>query len=129
MLATGSRLAAVLVCHLAVVIGLPGSAVAQERLLYMSVTSAAGDPVLDLQVDEVQIQLAGAACRIVDLQPETDGMKVALIVVSPPRMSVAVDTTSRPRTRRTARRRTRPRLEMSVTAGFQTGWAPRWQGR
>lgn len=56
------------------------SAAAQERLLFMSVTSAAGDPVLDLQVDEVQIQLAGTACRIVDLQPETDGMKVALIV-------------------------------------------------
>ena len=41
---------------------------------------AAGEPVLDLTVDEFVVQQNRAACEIVALQPETNGMKIAVLL-------------------------------------------------
>ena len=84
MIATGSRVAArlavVLACHLGVVMGLPDAAAAEERQLFMSVLGQSGEPVLDLRAGEVRIQQTGGECKVVSLQPEIDGMRIALLV-------------------------------------------------
>ena len=80
MITTSSRAAVVLACHLGVVMGLPDAAAAEERQLFMSVLDRSGEPVLDLRADEVQVQQTGGECRVVGLQPEIDGMKIALLV-------------------------------------------------
>ncbi len=84
MIATGSRVAArlavVLACHLGVVMGLPDAAAAEERQLFMFVMNLSDQQVLDLRADEVRVQQTGGECKVVSLQPEIDGMKIALIV-------------------------------------------------
>ena len=84
MIATGSRtairLTVVLACHLGVVMGLPDAAAAEERQLFMSVLGQSGEPVFDLRADEVRVQQTGGECRVVSLQAEIDGMKIALLV-------------------------------------------------
>ncbi len=84
MIATGSRVAArlavVLACHLGVVMGLPDAAAAEERQLFMFVMNLSGQPVFDVRADEVRVQQTGGECKVVSLQPEIDGMKIALIV-------------------------------------------------
>ena len=84
MIATGSRVAArlavVLACHVGVVMGLPDAAAAQQRQLFMTVLDQTGEPVFDVRADEVRVQQTGGECRVVSLQPEIDGMKIALLV-------------------------------------------------
>ncbi len=84
MIATGSRVAArlavILTCHQGVVMGLPDAAAAEERQLFMSVLDQSGEPVLDVRADEVRVRQTGGECKVVSLQPEIDGMKIALIV-------------------------------------------------
>ena len=74
-----ARLIAVLVC-LGLVIGWPDTAAAQQKMLFMAVLDEAGQPVLDVRKDEVQLEQGGTTCKIDSMQPEVDGMKVALIV-------------------------------------------------
>ena len=75
-----ARLTVVLACHLGVGMGLPDAAAAEERQLFMLVMNRSGEPVLDLRADEVRVQQTGGECKVVSLQPEIDGMKIALIV-------------------------------------------------
>ena len=88
MVAEGPRLAArlavVLVVHLGVVAGLPEVAAGEERHLFMFVMNQSGQPVFDLRTDELEVQLSGVECTVVSIQPETEGMKIALLVDNTP---------------------------------------------
>lgn len=48
--------------------------------LFLSATTQSGRPVGGLQVGELQVRQPGAACTAVRLVPETDRMKIALLV-------------------------------------------------
>ena len=79
-----TRLAVVLVFHLGVIAGLPEVAAGEERQLFMFVMNQSGQPVLDLRADELQVQQSGGECTVVSIQPETEGMKIALLVDNSP---------------------------------------------
>ena len=54
---------------------------AQERQLFMSVTSTlAGQPVAGVTAAEVQLNMEGAECEVTRVEPETDKLKIALMV-------------------------------------------------
>ena len=84
MIAAGSRVAArlavVLAVHLGVIAGLPEVAAGEERPLFMFVMNQSGRPLLDLRADEIQVRQSGGECTVVSIQPETEGMKIALLV-------------------------------------------------
>ena len=84
MIAAGSRVAArlavVLAVHLGVIAGLPEVAAGEERPLFMFVMNQSGQPLLDLRADEIQVRQSGGECTVVSIQPETEGMKIALLV-------------------------------------------------
>ena len=77
---TVARLAVMLILCLVSVAGLPAAAAGEERALFMFVMNQSGQPVVDLRTDELRIQQAGGECTVVGLQPETNGMKIALLV-------------------------------------------------
>ena len=72
----------VAVCLVGVGINLlwPGPARAAERQLFMSVSDRSGEPVLDLRLEEVVVLQNGIGCEVRSVQPETDKMKIALLV-------------------------------------------------
>ena len=76
----GVRLAVGLACLLGVVTGLPTVAAAAERQLFMFVMNQSGQPVLDIRAEEIRVEQTGSECKVVSLQPEIDGMKIALLV-------------------------------------------------
>jgi hypothetical protein len=53
------------------------------RQLFLSATTG-GVPVRGLRVDEVVLQQTGAVCTVVSLEPETDRMKIALLIDNSP---------------------------------------------
>ena len=75
-----ARLAVVLVFHVGVIAGLPEAAAGEERQLFMFVMNQSGQPVLDLRTEELEVQQSGGECTVVSIQPETKGMKIALLV-------------------------------------------------
>ena len=75
-----ARLAVPLFVCLSVMAGRPTVAAAEEGVLFMFVMNQSGQPVLDVSADELQFQQVGAECEIVSVQPETEGMKIALLV-------------------------------------------------
>ena len=79
-----ARLAVVLVFHLGVIAGLPEAAAGEERQIFMFVMNQSGQPVLDLRADELEIKQADGECTVVNIQPETKGMKIALLVDNSP---------------------------------------------
>ena len=79
-----ARLAVVLVFCLGALVGLPEVAAGEERQFFMFVMNQSGQPVLDLRTDELQVQQSGAECTVVSIQPETEGMKIALLVDNTP---------------------------------------------
>ena len=76
----GGRLAVGLACLLGVVTGLPNVAAAAERQLFMFVMNQSSQPVLDIRAEEIRVEQTGSECKVVSLQPEIDGMKIALLV-------------------------------------------------
>ena len=88
MIAEGPRLAArlavALAVHLGVVAGLPEMVAGEERHLFMFVMNQSGQPVFDLRTDELEVQQSGVECTVVSIQPETEGMKIALLVDNTP---------------------------------------------
>ena len=75
-----ARLAVVLAVYLGVIAGLPEVAAGEERQLFMFVMNQSGQPVLDLSTDELQVRLSDVECTVVSIHPETEGMKIALLV-------------------------------------------------
>ncbi len=75
-----ARLAVPLFVCLSVMAGRPTVAAAEEGVLFMFVMNQSGQPVLDVSADELQLEQGGAECEIVSVQPETEGMKIALLV-------------------------------------------------
>ncbi len=58
----------------------PLAAQAQERQLFMAVTDPAGQPVAGLTAAEVQLDMEGAECSVTRMEPETDKLKIALMI-------------------------------------------------
>ena len=69
-----------LVYLVGVLVVFPESARAAEHHLFLFVMNAYGQPLDDLQPDEVVIEHAGGECRIKEVRPATDPMKIALLV-------------------------------------------------
>lgn len=65
---------------LSVFIAIPVPAGAVEYQLFLLAMTAEGQPVVDLQADEVVIDHAGDECSIKSLQLDSDPMKIALLV-------------------------------------------------
>ena len=53
---------------------------ASMRQLFLSATTRLGLPVRGLRVGEVVLEQPGAACTVMGLEPETDRMRIALLV-------------------------------------------------
>ena len=68
-----------LLCLLGLLAARPGPAHATEQQLFLLVTQS-GQPVLDLTVGDVSIDQNGAACDIRSVAPETDKMRIVLLV-------------------------------------------------
>lgn len=68
-----------LVCVLGLLGARPGPAHAEERQLFLLVTQS-GQPVLDLAPDDVMVEQNGAACDVRSVAPETDKMRIVLLV-------------------------------------------------
>ena len=83
MIAPGLRFFArhlVLACLLGVFVAWPGPARAAERQLFILAMNQSGQPIEDLRVDELVFEQSGAECTVKSLEPETDRMKIALLV-------------------------------------------------
>ena len=65
---------------LAVIMSWPWAVQAADRLLFMSVTSQSGQPVLGLTGADVRLEQAGVECAVTSVEPDTDKMKIALMV-------------------------------------------------
>jgi hypothetical protein len=53
---------------------------ASMRQLFLSATTQLGLPVRGLRVGEIVLEQPGAACTVMRLEPETERMKIALLV-------------------------------------------------
>ena len=71
-------------CALAGVLGVimswPWAVQAADRQLFMSVMSQSGQPVLGLTGADVRLEQAGVECAVTSVKPDTDKMKIALMV-------------------------------------------------
>ena len=76
----GSTARYALVGLVGAVMAWPVAAQAQERQLFMSVTSPTGQAVADVTAAEVQLDMEGAVCTVTRVEPETDKLKIALMV-------------------------------------------------
>ena len=58
----------------------PWAVQAADRQLFMSVMSQSGQPVLGLTGADVRLEQAGVECAVTSVEPDTDKMKIALMV-------------------------------------------------
>ena len=77
-----NRLVVALLVYLGLIVGLPETIAGQEqeRALFMFVMDQSGEAVLDLTAEEIRIEQAGGECTIANMQPEINGMKIALLI-------------------------------------------------
>lgn len=68
------------ICIAGVAAVCPQAAGAADRQLFMLVTDASGEPLLDIRADEVVLEQQGAECTVKDVQRDAGPMKVALLV-------------------------------------------------